>query len=154
MISLELDTKDTMNKLLLGSDFDHFLLVEGNVTTFASFHIDGNLQHDFLDTAEKETLHGREYGYWKDFKPFFLSVIKGKKRPLNFKFVFTMSPGQIRTFVRQEGIHIRSEDIQGLYMNLVFDGQNLNCITGTSMKVFSLDKSLEQAWDQKIRSFL
>ena len=154
MISLELDTKDIMNKLLLGSDFDHFLLVEGNVTTFASFRIDGKLQDDFLDTAEKEALSGRCYESGGDFKSFFLSIIKGKKTPLNFKFVFTMSPGQIRTFVKQEGIHIQPDDVQGLYMNLVFDGQNLNCITGTSMKVFSLDKSLEQAWDQKIRSFL
>lgn len=154
MISLELDKKDIMNKLLLGSDFDNFLLVEGNVTTFASFHIDGKLKEDFLDTREKEALHGRTYGYWKDFKPFFLSVIRGKKTPLNFKFVFTMSPGQIRTFVRQERIPVQAEDVQGLYMNLIFDGQNLNCITGTSMKIFSLDKTLEQAWDQKMHNFL
>lgn len=154
MISLELDTKEIMNKLLLQTTFDHFLLVEGTVTTFSTFHIDGKLMTDFLDTDEKEALRGRSYGLWKDYKPFFLSVIKGKRTPLSFKFVFTMSPGQIHRFIQTEGISVSHSDVQGLYMNLIFDGKNLNCITGTSMKVFTLDKALEQAWDQKIKEFL
>jgi hypothetical protein len=153
MISLELDKKEIMNHLLLQTTFDHFLLVEGAVTTFSTFHIDGTLMNDFLDSDEKDALHGRTYGLWQDYKPFFLSVIKGKRTPLGFKFVFTMSPGQIRKFIQTEGISLSPDDVQGLYMNLIFDGQNLNCITGTSMKIFTLDKSLEQAWDQKIQAF-
>ena len=44
MIALQIqDIKDFMSRLLLSSAFDAFLVVEGSVTTFSAFQIDGRL---------------------------------------------------------------------------------------------------------------
>ena len=45
------------------------------------------------------------------------------------------------------------EDVQGLYLNLKFDGMHLTCITGTSFRTFTMDKSLEHAWDEMVKKF-
>ena len=41
------DIKTFMKKLLLTDSFDRFLLLEGTVTTFNTFHIDGALQKSY-----------------------------------------------------------------------------------------------------------
>ncbi len=34
-----------------------------------------------------------------------------------------------------------------------YDGSALNCISGASLRIFTLDKSLEHAWDEMLRRF-
>lgn len=56
--------------------------------------------------------------------------------------------GELPGFLNQQNVTgFRPEDIQGMYLNLSYDGLNLTCITGISMKTFTMDKSLERAWD-------
>ena len=38
-------------------------------------------------------------------------------------------------------------------MNIRFDENGLNCVTGTSLKTFSMDKSLEKGWDAMVQRF-
>ena len=89
MIALELlEVKGSMGKLLLSEIFDSFLFVEGTITTFNTFTIDGYLKREFFDTEVANTLlETREFSLWKEVKDFCFSVIKGKKAPLNFKFI-------------------------------------------------------------------
>ena len=47
MISLTLNTKKCMAELLLRETFDSFLFIEGSVTTFNKFTIDGYIHSDF-----------------------------------------------------------------------------------------------------------
>ena len=47
-----------------------------------------------------------------------------------------------------------SEDVQGLYLNIKYEKQRLSVVTGISLKKFSMDKSLEQAWDEEIKTIL
>ena len=55
MIALQIqEIKSFMNKLLLSQTFDNFLLVEGQITTYNTFHIDGRLQKDFFTAQEIE----------------------------------------------------------------------------------------------------
>ena len=42
-----LDTKKCMNALLLQHIFDSFMLIEGEITTFNTYHIDGRLKKEF-----------------------------------------------------------------------------------------------------------
>ena len=151
MIALSLtEVKECMSKLLLSETFDSFLFVEGEVTTFNTFHIDGYLHKDFF--SENEILD-REYTLWKDIREHFFSLIKGKRTPLNFKFVLGLSESNIQKLIQQQGLDFELEDIRGLYINLKFDGQKLQCVTGTAMTLFTMDKSLEQAWDVMVQKF-
>ena len=90
---------------------------------------------------------------WKDIREYAFSLIKGKKTPLSFRFVFRLSEANIERLLKQQELNFQPQDVQGLYLNLKYDGQNLTCVTGTSMRLFTLDKSLEEAWDQMVQRF-
>ena len=80
MIALQIqDIKNFMSKLLLSQTFDHFQIVEGAITTFNTFHIEGRIHRDFFTAEELEELEHREFSLWKEVKPFCLELIKGKK---------------------------------------------------------------------------
>lgn len=149
MISLKLtNRKEFMKHLLLSETFDHFLFIEGEITTFNKFTIDGYLQKDFFE--EETTL---EFSFWKQIREFCFSIIKGKRTPLNFKFIFSLSPENIAKLISQNDLDFQPQDVQGLYLNFRFNGADMQCITGTSLKTFSMDKSLEQAWDKMVQKF-
>lgn len=150
MIALRLTSvKDCMKHLLLSETFDNFSFIEGEIITFNTFTIDGFLQKDFF--PEEEDLP--EYSSWKQVREFCFSLIKGKKTPLSFKFIFSLSPKNIRRLIEQNGLDFQPEQVQGLYLNLRYEDDLLQCITGTSLKSFSMDRSLEQAWDIMVQKF-
>lgn len=151
MIALALtDVKECMAKLLLSETFDPFYFIEGELVTFSTFTLDGYLKKDFYDA---ENVPEREYALWKDMREFCFSLIKGKRTPLSFKFVLGLSDSNIEKLLLQQELDFKPQDVRGLYINLKFDGQNLQCITGTAMNLFTMDKSLEQAWDKMVQKF-
>ena len=151
MIALSLtEVKECMSKLLLSETFDPFLFVEGEIMTYATFSMDGYLNKDFF---EEGSAPEREYTLWKDVREYCFSLIKGKRTPLSFKFVLGLSESNIEKLIGQQGLDFEPEDVRGLYINLKYDGQKLQCVTGTAMNLFTLDKSLEQAWDVMVQKF-
>ena len=151
MIALALtDVKECMGKLLLSETFDPFYFIEGEIVTFSTFTMDGYLKKDFFDG---ENAPEREYALWKDVREFCFSIIKGKRTPLGFKFVLGLSDSNIEKLLLQQELDFKPQDVRGLYINLKYDGQNLQCVTGTAMNLFSMDKSLEQAWDKMVQKF-
>ncbi len=149
------DIKDFMKKLLIGETFDTFLLSEASITTYASFHIDGAFHPEYLSSAEAELLTAEQAGYtlWRRVRPFFFDLTKGKNTPLGFRIVFRLAPHNVEQLISQSGVSTRAEDVDGLFLNIHFDGTALSCVSGTSLRVFSLDKSLEHAWDEMLERF-
>ena len=158
MIALQIqEIKQFMSKLLLSPTFDNFLLVEGSVTTYNTFYIDGRIHKDFFTNEEKEEHHleEREFSLWKEVKPFCLELIKGKKTPLGFQFVFQLSKENTEKLLTNTGISsIRPENISGLLLNIRYDNGTLSVITATNLSLFTLDKTLEHAWDDMVKRFL
>lgn len=148
-----LDTKKCMNALLLHSGFDSFLFVEGEIVTFSTFRFDGRLKKEFFqqDTGEDFPNTERDFALWKEVREFCFSLIKGKRTPLGFKFVLSLSAPNIAHLIEREGLSFTPADVQGLYLNFKYNGTLLTCTTGTSMNLFTLDKSLEQAWDKMVQ---
>lgn len=149
MITLNLKAKNCMSHLLLKPTFDRFSFIEGEITTFNKYTIDGYIQKEFYEDAPTHT-----YSYWSDLREFCFSLIKGKRTPLGFRFILSFSQEEISEFLLQQNIDFfNSNDIQGLYLNIKYDGTNLQCVTGTSLKIFTLDKSVEKAWDAYVKEF-
>ena len=150
MIALSLtEVKECMSKLLLSETFDPFLFIEGEIMTFSTFTIDGYLKKEFFEEDAPE----REYALWKDVREYCFSLIKGKRTPLGFKLILGLSDANIEKLLVQQGLDFKPTDVRGLYINLKFDGQKLQCVTGTALNVFTMDKSLEQAWDTMVQKF-
>lgn len=157
MIALQIqDTKAFMKKLFLSDYFDVFQLSEANFVTFNSFHISGQLHKAYYSKEELEQngMEQAEYSTWKQVRPFCLSLIRGTHTPLEFKIVFRLSSAGIQKLLQSQGLSFSASDIDGFFLNLHFDGTSLTCTTGTSMRIFTLDRSPDLLWDSYIRKCL
>ena len=150
MIAFSLtNIKEFMSQLLLSETFDSFAFVEGEIVTFNTFRIDGFLQKEFFDTEEPLP----EYSLWKNVRDYCFSLIRGKRTPLSFRFVFSLSRKNIEMLTAQNVPSLDPDTVQGLYLNIHYDGARLTCVTGTSFKTFTMDKSLERIWDEMAEKF-
>lgn len=142
---LTLQAKSCMAHLLLKETFDSFTFIEGDITTFNKFHMDGYLQKGFFDEAPEA-----DYSTWKDVRELCFSIIRGKRSPLDFKIVLALPEEKLIQFLQEHKLDstYRPEEIQGLYLNFRYDGSILQCITGTSLRSFRMEKSLEREWDE------
>lgn len=145
-----LNIKDFMAHLLLRDTFDHFSFIEGEIVTFNTFTIDGFIRKEFFDTGTELP----EYSPWKNIRDYCFSLIKGKRTPLSFRFIFSLSRRNIRQMVSQNVPSLDPDTVQGLYLNIHYDGAQLSCVTGTSFRSFVMDKTLEHAWDETVERFL
>lgn len=151
MISLNLTSQKTfISHLLLKETFDTFQFIEGEIITFNKFTIDGYTQKKFYEDSENLP----EYSYWKNIRDFCFSIIKGKQTPLSFRLIFRLSPEHTTKLLTQNQLDFQPENVQGLYLNITYDANGLKCVTGTSLKIFTLDKSLEKTWDKSVQIFL
>lgn len=148
------DIKDFMNQLLVKDSFDSLLLCEATLHTATTLSISGKLNMDFFDTAEKETMTETTYASWSMLKPLFFQAVKGKKTPSAFKLVFMLPKHNQDVLVLKHNLPLSSEDIAGLYFNVYFEENKLSLTSGTSMRIFTTDKRIEQIWDDSLRGFL
>ena len=80
-------------------------------------------------------------------------IFRSKRTPLAFQFVFSLAPKNIETLLLQNDLSVQADAVQGLYLNIRYNGETLTCITGTSFKTFTMDKTLEHAWDEMTENF-
>lgn len=133
------DIKKFMNIFLKENKFDKFEVRSCELTTFVTFDIDCKLNKSWFDTVPE-----RNYCEWKELKPHIFELIKGKKKPKSMKFVMALSTKAA------EKIH---PNAQACFINIVFEEDKVGVVTGTAQKEFTLDKSLELVWGERIREF-
>ncbi|MDD3173912.1 MAG: DUF5721 family protein [Herbinix sp.] len=155
MISLNVtEVKPFMAKLLTNTTFDSFLLREMELATFTNFTITGLLNEAFFSKEELEEREDKHFILWCDVRQAVFSMIKGNKTPLSLKIVFQLPTLLCEELVQRSGGRLKSEDVGGLYFNIRFEKGELHIITGTAIKTFTMDKTLEQEWDIEVKSVL
>ncbi len=136
------DTKSFMNLLLKSDTFDSFLFRQGEITTFASFSIDGKRNTDFYSSDEIEQGLSA-YAGWEEIRPFVFQAIKGHKLPKFIKLVFSLSEEKL--------VHL--PNTKAAFFNLTFRENTILCTTATAQETFSLDKQGEAVWEDYILKF-
>lgn len=157
MTIIEVDNvKNFMKELFIGETFDSLLLKEGSITTFIRSDFDGALNKEFYsgDDEASEKYSAMEYCTWGMIKPYCYNLIKGKRIPTKMKFVFSLDLQSTQTFLDENYININKTDINALSINIRFENNKVNVITGTSLKLFSLDKDLENKWDSHVTKLI
>lgn len=145
-----------MNKFLKTEIFDHFLLQEGIVVSFASYVIDGTITKGFYTDTEAEELGIKTFHFlpFSMLRPRIFDLIKGKKAPSSFKFVLMLSPENQKT---HHGTN-RKFLYPGRYFRHVHEHQISKSDAYTDnrnfLSHFSTDKTLEPEWDKFVRQFL
>ena len=132
-----------MSCLLKKDLFDHFEVREVTLHTFYKLHIDGKRNMDFYTEDEKEGLS--EYIPWAQMRDYIFQLIKGKKSPTYLKVVLSTKKSETEDI---------SSDVSTFFLNIVYNAGAIQCTTGTAYTTFSLDKTPEKAWDDKVLRFL
>ena len=141
------DTRDFMKKLLTQDLFDTFLFSEGSVTTFTTFTIDGTWHPDYFEDQKVDALT------WGLMRPVFFGLIKGKHIPVSFRIVLRLSDSNTESLLASSGLSMDASQIAGLFLNLNYQNNTVTCTTGTSLKIFTLDKTLDRVWDDMVMKF-
>ena len=141
------DIKDFTGKLFLAEVFDNFLTTEAEFFTTFQVTLDGHL-------LEREKDCPDEYVRWKKIRPLAFQIIKGKQLPKSFHIVFKLAGENVPRTLQSMGVPFTEEDVAGLYLNIRYENHQIYCVTGCSLRTFSLDKSLEKEWDEVIKRFL
>jgi hypothetical protein len=157
MIALNiLEVKDFMNKLLCTETFDNFLAQEIVISGCCTWNFDGRISGGFYSEEEMEEngLTGLPYIPFGQVRNHCFNLIKGKRQPSFFKFVFLLSPSNLRRTLEQTHAAFSPDDITGCFCNLKFQNGKLLLTTGISYRIFSTDKSFEHEWDSLVKRFL
>lgn len=155
MLSLTIkDTKNFMSQLLIKEVFDSFHLSEAVIKTANSYTISGEMNKDFFSEEEFHNLPDQNYTRWTAVKPFCFSLIKGNKVPSYMKIVFLLPKDMVTKLIAESNAGLAFNDINGLFLNIKYTEGKVSIVTGTSIKIFTLDKTLEHTFDAFVKSFL
>lgn len=155
MVNIHIEDKKTFTSNLFIKDaFDDYLLVEAAITTFNTYTIDGRIQKKFYTDEEYGLLGSPLLSGWGDMKKICFEMIKGNKTPLKFKIVLKLSEEKTRDIVSKAGGSLTENDIQGLLLNIRYENDSMDCITAATLKIFSMDKSVEEEFDRYMNKML
>lgn len=150
------DVKNFMSRLLGTDAFDSFLLAEASVTTYNTIVIDGHIVKDFFtgDIQDDHIMPPYEFSEWKNMRSLCFDLIKGRRTPVNFKFVLHLKPELLEQILQSGNSTVSSADIKAFVLNIKYDGSMLTCITATAFHTFLPDKTPDKLWDDYLTQFL
>ncbi|MCI9533277.1 MAG: hypothetical protein HFG53_00515 [Lachnospiraceae bacterium] len=155
MVALKIEElKDFTRKLFVEEVFDWWMMREAVITTFNMFTIDGRIRKGYFMEQELEEKGIGELSPWKLVRPVCFSLIKGKRLPESFRITLQLPGARVEQFLQSVQPDFKAEQVSGLYLNIRYEEQKLYCVTGTSLNVFTLDKKIEQEWDETVKRFL
>ena len=145
------DQKTFTTLLFTGTIFDSFLLCEADFKTSQTLHIDGHICREYYDDINE--IPEDEFCTWGHVKPICFQVIKGRRLPVYFKLVLSLSAENQKNTVAASGLSINAEDVEGMYLNIHYKDGTLFCTSGISLTTFSMDRELPGYWDKLVAKF-
>lgn len=146
-----------LSQLLKTDLFDNFLLSEAVIKTGVNLEISGKINKDFYeneDELEQLGIASMEYMPFASVKNLIFEAVKGRHNPLGFKLVLMLSPENLRKTLNATETIFTENDIGGLFFNISYAGEKLTITSGVSYKTFSMDKTLDEAWDLMTKKWL
>lgn len=153
MISIKIKPiNQFMNELLVKDTFDSFLVSDIEIMTANTYNINGRINKSFFN--EENNVSNEDFTGWDTIKPICFQIIKGKNTPTKIKIVFQLSKNAINQLIIDSNIPFTPDQVSGLYMHVLFENNEVIIITGTSLSIFSMDKSLDRFWDNYLKTYL
>ena len=145
------DIKTFVNDLLVNERYDSFYLFEARIKTGLDYYIRGKINKEFFDYDIKDSLE--EYELWGNVKETVFSLMKGKRLPVSFKIILMFNNENVERLIEMNNLPVAPTDITGLFYNINYEDEKLSVTTGTSLKVFTLDKTLDNLWDDTVGKY-
>lgn len=138
--------KEFMAKLLKSDLFDGFEVREVVAHVAFKLILDGKRNKNYFDDIDRDpdTIYS-EYLTWSEIRKHVYDLMSGQKLPTYFKIILSTNKDKTLQL---------SSDASTFYLNITFKDYQITCSTGTAYKDFTMDKSADQAWDERIKHFL
>ena len=137
-----------MSHLFLKDTFDELNLINASIKTFCTYNIDGKFERNFFKNDENsEVNNDRIYCKWSELKGTATNLIKGHNTPLFMKFIFSSDLSII-------GEDLNDDTVESLTLTVKFYENGLTLTSAVNRKNFSLNKSIDAAWDKKTEELL
>lgn len=149
MISLHPKNLREFNRqLFAGTAFDAFLVPEAHFHTAFRTDIDGqpSVPKESGEEAPASCIR------WSTLRGLALAIVHGTEAPKSFSLVFKLPDEEIVRLLPE--LAADPAEVGGLYLNIRYAREELSITTGCRLKVFSLDKTWEKAWDLKAEEYL
>lgn len=143
------ELKPFMACLLRGELFDTWEVTEAKVETFFELSVNGRLKKDFFE--EPETVQ-RDFVKWGEIKELFFQAIKGKRLPGMLRIILAANREWTEQIIKECGRE-REEAGASLYLNIRYAAGGCQVISGVSHAGFTMDKTLDHAWDAVLQEF-
>lgn len=144
------ELKSFMALLLKGDLFDSWEVTEAKVETFFELSVNGRLKKDFFE--EPDTVQ-RDFARWGEIKEIFFQAIKGKRLPGMMRIVLAADREWTKQILKECGKE-QEEAGASFYLNIRYSTNGCQVISGVSHAGFTMDKTLDSAWDEALREFL
>ena len=142
-----LQSKEFMRSFLTTELWDEWLVQEATITGGVTWSVDGHINRDYYkEEIGEDEMPQSDCMPWAKIRPIALSLIRGKRTPLSFRFLLypPEDPGDPAT---------SSADVKRVCRIRFQEGQ-LFIASAVDLKNFTLDKEPERAWDGALSRFL
>ncbi len=156
MKSLQIkNTKLFMSKLLASESFDMFLMESADLKTGNNYTVDGHINKEFYNATDNEdTPPLYDLVKWGDIRQTIYNLIKGKRTPISFKFILCTTPDEKNSLLENSGNDDLTMMISSFVIVIKFANGSINMTTGTALSGFTMDKSYEKIWDDRVEALL
>ncbi|MCL2352069.1 MAG: DUF5721 family protein [Firmicutes bacterium] len=137
------EVKTLMNRLLKEDVFDKFEVRGAEVCGFTKFTASGILDKTALPDGDKAKTP-RSYCLWSELRPYVYDWVRGGRTPRSMKIIFSLG---------DEAVAKAHGNAAAMFLNLNFEEGTARFTTATAQKTFTMDKTVDQIWDQKILNF-
>lgn len=151
-----LDIKPFMQLLFQTEQLNEYEFVSADIRTDMTYSLDGHINRSFFSEEEliQHSLTQRSYLTWSIAREKVFTLIKGKRTPSLLKIVLRASVPETDSLISSTNSSLNSNDIDGIFLNIIFQENKLNVICGISYKIFTMDKELESEFSAKIITLL
>lgn len=139
------EVKPFMAGLLQGQLFHGWQLRGAALGLISRIEIEGNVNSDYLTDEEKKT-RTSPYLLWEEIQPKIRGLIQGGHTPSSLNIILAVSPERVPD--------IAAPFVDSFLLNIRFEAGKLTLVTGLSTNTFSMDKTPEHLWDEKIPVYM
>lgn len=143
------EIQKTMVHLLARTAFDEFLLEQAEIITFGKMLLSGKRNADWYDEVVE-----CDWLYWNEVKSFVFSYVRGERTPSVMRISLKVSDSLGEKLMQDSGVFAEYlEERPDLNLQIRYEKDTLVVITGITRKIFTMDKTMEFAWDQVVSRF-
>ena len=121
---------------------------------------DYDMEDEYVEDKPKKKPFARveepedDFISWGSIRHICFEIIKGKNAPLKFKITLKLPNSYIEKMLTSVDTNIEASQVLGMYIHINYENNKLNVITGTSLSIFTMDKSIDKFWDKQITTLL